>query len=412
MNDKKSRQTAIIHSDYEAPGGFDAFPPAIQRASTIVFENVAAMRARNWQGRGGYTYGLHGTPTTFKLEAQLAAIEGGNHCLLAPSGLAAITMVDFAFLKSGDDVLIPENIYHPNRELADWLSEDFGISVRFYDPLIIGADIAGLIRPNTKLIWAETPGSVTMEVPDIPAICKAAHAKGVLAVVDNTWSAGLAFDAFAHGADIVLQALTKYQSGSSDLLMGAVITRDEALFRRLSVTHMRLGFGVGMDDVYLVMRSLPTMKLRFEAQDVSGRLVAAWLKQRPEIARILHPAFPDCPGHEIWKRDFTGAAGLFSVLFDPGYSEEQTDRFVEALKLFKIGFSWGGHTQPVRALPLNAGAQGQEWSRSIVAFTYRAGGYEGSDRGLGTSVRRAEISHGRFSWQGGKASAGFSIGSG
>lgn len=341
MKDRKTRQTAIVHSDYHPPGGFDAFPPPIERASTILFPTVAAMRARNWQGREGYTYGLHGTPTTFRLEAQLAAIEGGKHCLLAPSGLAAITIVDFAFLKSGDDVLIPENIYNPNRELGEWLARDFGITTRFYDPMI-GSGIADLIRPNTKLVWAETPGSVTMEVPDIPAICKAAHDKNVVVVVDNTWSAGLAFDAFGHGADIVLHALTKYQSGSSDLLMGAVITRDEKLFRRLGLAHMRMGFGVGMDDVYLILRSLPTMKLRFEAQDLAGRTVAAWLKQRPEIARVLHPAFPDCPGHEIWKRDFTGAAGLFSVLFDPSYTEEQTDRFIEALELFKIGFSWGG----------------------------------------------------------------------
>lgn len=341
MKDRISRQTAIVHSDYQPPAGFDAFTPAIERASTILFADVAAMRARNWQGRNGYTYGLHGTPTTFRLEAQLAEIEGGKHCLLAPSGLAAIAMVNFGFLKTGDDVLIPENVYHPNREMGDWLSGDFGITTRYYDPLI-GAGIAGLIQPNTRLIWAETPGSVTMEVPDIPAISKAAHDWGVLVAVDNTWSAGLAFDAFAHGADIVLHALTKYQSGGSDLLMGAVITREEALFTRLSVAHMRLGFGVGMDDVYLILRSLPTMKLRFEAQDAAGRTVAAWLKQRPEIARVLHPAFPDCPGHDIWQRDFTGAAGLFSLLFDPVYTEAQTDRFVEALKFFKIGFSWGG----------------------------------------------------------------------
>lgn len=341
MKKNKTRQTAIVADEYQPPAGFSAFPPAVERASTVLFPTVAAMRARNWHGRNGYTYGLHGTPTTFRLEAQLAEIEGGKHCLLAPSGLAAIAMVNFAFLKAGDDVLIPENVYHPNRDMGDWLAQDFGITARYYDPLI-GAGIGGLLRPNTRLIWAETPGSVTMEVPDIPAISSVADDAGVLLVVDNTWSAGLAFDAFGHGADIVVQALTKYQSGASDLLMGAVITRKENLFRRLSLAHMRVGFGVGMDDVYLVLRSLPTMKLRFEAQDAAGRTIAAWLKQRPEIARVLHPAFPDCPGHEIWKRDFTGAAGLFSVLFDPAYSEEQTDRFVEALEFFKIGFSWGG----------------------------------------------------------------------
>lgn len=341
MTDRKSLQTALVHSDYTPPTGFSAFPTAIHHASTVLFDNVAAMRSRNWQDKNAYTYGLHGTPTSFTLEARLAAIEDGKHCLLAPSGLAAIAMVDFALLKSGDDVLIPDNVYNPNRELGNWLAKDFGITARYYDPMI-GAGIAELIQPNTTLIWAEAPGSVSMEVPDIPAICKAAHDRGVLVAVDNTWSAGLAFRAFEHGADIVMQALTKYQSGGSDVLMGAVITRDKALNHRLELTHMRLGLGVGMDDAYLVLRGLPTMKLRFDAHDAGARKVATWLKGRPEIAKVLHPAFADCPGHENWKRDFDGAGGLFSVIFDERYTEAQTDRFVDSLKLFKIGFSWGG----------------------------------------------------------------------
>jgi cystathionine beta-lyase len=341
MPERPSFQTALIHHDYVAPEGFAAFPQAIHHASTVLFENVAALRDRNWQRKDSYTYGLHGTPTTFTLEARLASIEGGEHCRLAPSGLAAIAMVDFAFLKSGDDVLIPDNVYNPSRELADWLAADFGVSVRYYDPMI-GAGIAELIQPNTRLIWTEAPGSVSMEVPDLPAICAAAHAKNVLVALDNTWAAGIALQAFDLGVDIVMQALTKYQSGGSDVLMGAVITRDEALRRRIELAHMRLGFGVGADDVYLVLRSLPTMKLRFEAHDAAAREVAHWLKTRPEIAAVLHPALPDCPGHEIWKRDFSGAGGLFSVLFHPRYTEAQTDRFVDRLKLFKIGFSWGG----------------------------------------------------------------------
>jgi len=330
-----------MHSDYTAPAGFDAFPVAIHHASTVLFKNVAAMRAREWQEKNSYTYGLHGTPTSFTLEARLAEIEGGRHCLLAPSGLAAITMVDLALLKSGDDVLLPDNVYNPNRELGNWLSKDFGITARYYDPMV-GAGIAALIQPNTRLVWTEAPGSVSMEVPDLPAICAAAHAKGALVAIDNTWSAGLALRAFDLGVDIVMQALTKYQSGGSDVLMGAVITRDPALNQKLQMAHMRLGFGVGMDDAYLVLRSLPTMKLRFDAHDAGARTVAAWLQQQAQISRVLHPAFADCPGHENWKRDFTGAGGLFSVLFDARYSEEQTDRFVDSLQLFKIGYSWGG----------------------------------------------------------------------
>lgn len=340
-DEKKSLQTRLTTTGYRPPEGFAAFPTAIHHASTVLFKNVAALRARNWQEKSGYTYGLHGTPTTFTLEARLADIEGGSHCLLAPSGLAAIAMINLALLKSGDDVLIPDNAYNPNRELAHWLQADFGISAQFYDPLI-GEGIADLIKPNTRLIWAEAPGSVSMEMPDVPAICRAAKSHGVPVALDNTWSAGIAFHAFEHGVDIVMQALTKYQSGGSDALMGAVITRDKALHRKIDTAHMRLGMGVSADDTYLVLRGLPSMKLRFEAHDASARKIAGWLKQRPEIAQVLHPAIEGCPGHEIWRRDFTGAAGLFSVLFDPAYSEAQTDRFIDSLKLFKIGYSWGG----------------------------------------------------------------------
>ncbi|MDO9218187.1 MAG: cystathionine beta-lyase [Lacisediminimonas sp.] len=339
--EKKSVQTALVHNDYVPPAGFGAFPVAIHHASTVLFANVAAMRSRNWQDKSSYTYGLHGTPTTFTLEARLAAIEKGRHCLLAPSGLAAIAMVHMALLRSGDDVLIPDNIYNPNREFANAMARDYGVQVRYYDPLV-GAGIAALLQDNTKLVWTEAPGSVSMEVPDIPAICQAAHARGIKVALDNTWAAGLAFAAFDHGVDIVMQALTKYQSGGSDVLMGAVITRDEALHQRIETVHMRLGLGVGADDCYLVLRGLPTLKLRFDAHDTNGRAVAGWLKSRPEIASVLHPALPDCPGHDIWRRDFTGSGGLFSVIFDDRYSETQTDRFIDSLRLFRIGFSWGG----------------------------------------------------------------------
>ncbi len=341
MPQKKSLQTSLVHSDYRAPEGFSALQTAIHYASTVVFDNVEAMRSRHWQNKSGYTYGLHGTPTTFTLEARLAEIEYGKHCLLTGSGLSALSVVNFALLKAGDHLLIPDNVYNPNRELAMWLSRDFGVSVDYYDPLI-GAGIAALIRDNTRLVWTEAPGSISMEVPDLPAICAVAHARGIPVALDNTWSAGIALRAFDLGVDIVMHALTKYQSGGSDILMGALITRDDALNQKLMAAHMRMGQGVSFDDAYLVARSLATLKLRFDAHDAAARKVAHWLKARPEIARVLHPALPDCPGHDIWKRDFTGAGGLFSVIFDSCYSSEQTDRFVDSLELFKIGFSWGG----------------------------------------------------------------------
>ena len=362
---KKGRQTALIHNPYTAPEGFAAFPTPIHHASTVLFKDVAAMRSGDWKEKNAYTYGLHGTPTTFTLEARLAEIEGGQFCLLAPSGLAAIAMVDFALLKTGDDVLLPDNVYAPNRELGRWLSNDFGISARYYDPLI-GAGIAALIQPNTKLIWTEAPGSVSMEVPDLPAICKAAHDKGVLVALDNTWSAGLALRGFDLGVDIIMQALTKYQSGGSDVLMGALITRERDLNDRLALAHMRLGMGVSADDAYLVMRGLPSMKLRFEAHDASARKVAAWLKARPEITTVLHPAFADCPGHETWKRDFSGAGGLFSVIFDARYTEQQTDRFVDSLTLFGIGYSWGGANSLVMPYRITAMRKGWQGAGTLV----------------------------------------------
>jgi cystathionine beta-lyase len=359
----KSIQTTLVHSDYVAPAGFDAFPPATHRASTVLFANTAAMRASQWKDKTAYTYGLHGTPTTFTLEGKLAEIEGGNHCLLTPSGLAAIAMVDFALLKSGDDVLLPENVYNPNRELGRWLSADFGVTARYYDPMI-GAGIAALIQPNTKLLWAEAPGSVSMEVPDLPALCHAAHARGVLVALDNTWSAGLALRGFDLGADIVMHALTKYQSGGADLLMGAVVTRDRALNDRLALAHMRLGLGVSPDDAYLVQRGLPTMKMRFERHDASARELAAWFKARPEIAKVLHPAFEDCPGHAFWQRDFTGAGGLFSVVFDARFDEVQVDRMVDALTLFGIGYSWGGPNSLV--MPYRISSLRDRWEGGVL----------------------------------------------
>ncbi|GAB3433676.1 cystathionine beta-lyase [Massilia solisilvae] len=373
---KKSLQTKLIHSDYTAPEGFDAFPAAIHHASTVLFKDVAAMRSGDWKNKSAYTYGLHGTPTTFTLEARLAEIEGGSHCLLAPSGLAAISMIDLALLKSGDDVLLPDNVYNPNRELGRWLSQDFGITARHYDPLI-GAGIADLIQSNTKLVWTEAPGSVSMEVPDLRAICDAAHAAGALVALDNTWSAGLALRGFDLGVDIIMQALTKYQSGGSDVLMGAVITREQALNDRIALAHMRLGMGVSADDAYLVMRGLPSMKLRFEAHDASARKVAAWLKARPEITRVLHPAFEDCPGHAFWRRDFTGAGGLFSVVFDAKYTEEQTDRFVDSLELFGLGYSWGGANSLV--MPYRIQGMRRGWQDAGVLVRFNIGLEDTSD---------------------------------
>ena len=349
---KLALQTALLHHDDQITPGFDALVTPVARASTVLFPNLAAMRALKWHDDSQWRYGLHATPTALILAQRLATIEGGQHALLQPSGLSALVNVYFGIVRQGDDVLIPDNAYGPNRELGDWLTEDFGLTVQYYDPLI-GAGIEALIKPNTRLIWLEAPGSVTMEIPDVGAITAVARKHGIVTALDNTYSAGLAFKPFEQGIDISVQALTKYQSGASDVLMGATITADAALHHKLKRARMLMGIGVSADDCSLVLRSLPTMKVRFEAHDSAAMTIARWLKTRPEIAAVLHPAFEDCPGHANWKRDFSGAGGLFSVVFDAAYTPAQVDAFVEGLALFGIGWSWGGvHSL---AMPYNIG---------------------------------------------------------
>ncbi|WP_321865459.1 cystathionine beta-lyase [Paraburkholderia tropica] len=362
-------QTQILHPQDDLTPGFESFAAPVTRASTVVFPDLASVRALDWRNDAQWRYGLHATPTSTMLQHRLAVIEGGEHTLLQPSGLSAISNVYFGLLRSGDDVLIPDNVYSPNRDHGDWLARDFGITARYYDPMI-GAGMADLIQPNTKLIWIEAPGSVTMEVPDVQAITAAARARNVITAIDNTWSAGLAFKPFDHGIDISVQALTKYQSGGSDVLMGATITRDRDLYLKIKSARMRLGIGVSSDDCSLVLRGLPSMKARFEAHDRSAFALATWLKSRGEIAAMLHPAFEDCPGHAFFRRDFTGAGGLFSVVFDERYSASQIDTFCEALDLFALGWSWGGANSLVMPYDIASMRSAAQWPHrgTLVRF--------------------------------------------
>ena len=342
---RRDPATALIHHAYQPPAGFGSTQPGVYKASTVIFPNVAALRARNWKEKTGYTYGLHGTPTTFTLEERIATLEGGRHTLLVPSGLAAIALVDFALLGSGDELLIPDNAYGPGKELARNELARFGITHRYYDAMD-PASLAAAIGPRTRLVWLEAPGSVTMEFPDLPALARIARERGVTSALDNTWGAGIAFDAFAlpggEAVDISMHALTKYPSGGGDVLMGSVTTRDDALHLKLKFTHMRLGWGIGANDAETMLRALPTLALRYAAQDRAARTLADWLGQRREIVRVLHPALPGSPGFAHWQACCSAAAGLFSVVFDARFAAAQVDAFVDALELFKIGYSWAG----------------------------------------------------------------------
>jgi cystathionine beta-lyase len=360
--------TELIHHPYRAPDGFVAPQGGVFKASTVVFADTAALRARDWRRRDAYTYGLHGTPTTFTLEERIATLEGGLQCLLVPSGLAAVTLVDFALLRTGDEVLLPQNVYGPSRELARHELNALGITHRLYDPMDPAA-LAAMITPKTKLVWLEAAGSVTMEFPDLQGLAAAARAAGVTTALDNTWGAGLAFRPFELGIDVVMQALTKFPSGGGDVLMGSVTTRDLVLHERIKATHMRMGWGVAANDAELVLRSLPSLALRYHAHDSTARTLAHWLAARPEVAQVLHPALPGAPGHKHWKALCSSAAGLFSIVFQPGYSAAQVDRFVDALKLFKIGFSWAGPVSLVVPYDLSQMRQPAPYAGALVRFS-------------------------------------------
>jgi cysteine-S-conjugate beta-lyase len=334
--------TKLIHTDAQPPEGFRSLVPPVYRGSTTLFPNAAAVRD-DWHHQAGYTYGLYGTPTSRELAARIAELEKGEHTFLTPGGQAAIALIYLAFSSAGDHVLLPDSAYGPNRILAEQVLGRLGIEVECYPPLA-DAQIKQFIRANTRLIWCESPGSVTMEVQDVPAIVEVAHRRGINVALDNTYAAGIYFDAFAHGVDVTMQALTKYVGGHSDLLLGSVtVTRQDA-YERLGLVHMGLGMGASPDDCSLALRGLQTLGVRLEALGRNALRVAQWLAERPTIAAVLHPALPSCPGHEIWRRDFTGTTSVFSVVFVEGTSHQDIAGFVDGLRLFKVGYSWGGVT--------------------------------------------------------------------
>ena len=337
----RGQSTEIIHSKPVSSAGFSALPVPVYRGSSTFFDNTAAQRATVNPLGLDYSYGLHGNPTQYTLAKKLAEIEGATHALVCPSGLTGIALVAQACLKSGDHWLIPENVYGPVQALARSLHMDYGVEFSEYDPCNASSVAEGL-RTNTTLVWTEAPGSLTFEVPDLQAIVALAKAHGARTGIDNTWAAGIAYKPFEHGFDFSVQALTKYQCGHADVLMGAVLSNNTKAFADLERKNRILGLGVSPADCDLVLRGLLTLPLRYKQQADNGLLVATALKQHPAVARVLHPEFPECPGHAFYKRDFDGFASIFSIVLKAQYSDEQACAIIDNLKLFKIAYSWGG----------------------------------------------------------------------
>ncbi|MDZ4843087.1 MAG: cystathionine beta-lyase [Hyphomicrobium aestuarii] len=335
--------TRIIH-DHRDPGAHNGFVNApAYRGSTVLFPTLDALTARSQP----YTYGRRGNPNTVELERQIAALEGGDRTILTASGYQAVTTAILAYVAAGDEILVTDSVYQPTRHFCDTALARFGVKTTYYDPLI-GAGIAQLLTPKTRLVWTESPGSQTFEVQDIPAIVAAVTSygttdgqhPGVIVAIDNTWASPLYFKPFAHGIDVSVQSLTKYVVGHSDALLGAVTATGRAV-KPLIAAKEALGVCPGSEETWLALRGLRTLHVRLAHHQASGLALAGWLSQRPEVATVLHPGLEGAPGHELWKRDFLGASGLFTMVLQP-ITRAQLAAFVDHLRYFGMGYSWGG----------------------------------------------------------------------
>jgi cystathionine beta-lyase len=332
---KQKDETRLVHAGREPARQHGFVNTPIYRGSTVLFPSVAALEANDQD----FTYGRLGTPTVKALEEAIAELEGGHRTLLTPSGLSAIATALLAFVAAGDEVLVVDSVYRPARRFCDNVLKRLGVTITYYDPLI-GAGIERLITKKTKIVFTESPGSQTFEVQDVPAIAKTSHAAGAVVILDNTWATPLYFKPFAHGADVSIQAATKYIGGHADIMLGA-ITMNERTSAAVAKVHEDLGLCTGPEDVYLGLRGLRSLGVRLERHQRSGLELARWLAERPEVARVIHPALPSDPGYALWKRDFTGASGLFSIVLKP-VSEARLAAMLDGLSLFGIGYSWGG----------------------------------------------------------------------
>ena len=340
----------------------------VERASTILFPTYDDFL----EGARTINYGRLGTSSHRALEEAINSLEGGFETRLAPSGLQACNASILAFVSAGDHVLMTDAAYDPTRKFCEKFLARFGVETTFYDPTISKDDLEKLVRPTTKVIFAESPGSLTFEVQDIPAFVEVAQKYGAKLIVDNTWSGGYFYKPIAHGADVSIQAATKYIGGHSDCLIGSITSADEAVAKKIYYALLQLGSNVSADDAYLALRGLRTLAQRLEAHQANAQELARWLRKRPEVKRVMYPGFKDCPGHAIWKRDFTGASGLFGVVLEP-MNDAAIRAFFNAFKLVGMGFSWGGfeslcvHVHPERYRTAS------EWSEEGVIIRVHAG---------------------------------------
>lgn len=335
-----SGTTRLVHSSSPSASEAGLLNPPVHRASTILYDTVEDYIGRHSRLYDGVIYGLYGTETTFALAAAIAALERGHQTVITSSGTAAIALSLAAYLKAGDHLLVIDTAYRSTRRFCDEVLADYGVEVSYFPPEI-GGDIVSLIRPNTRMVFLETPGSLTFEVADIRAITSVTRERGIVTALDNTWATPMLFRPIEHGVDISIAAATKYLSGHSDVMLGAMTAASEKVYKRLKDTAARWGNSASADDCYLVHRGLRTLDVRLERHQRTALELTAWFARQPEVRRLLYPALASDPGHEIWKRDFDGASGLFGVLLDP-MGPEETSTFFNRLELFKLGASWGG----------------------------------------------------------------------
>lgn len=334
------KDTLLTHAGRN-PGKYEGMVNTpVFRTSTVIFPDLESYETRRPDDYKSVRYGRYGTPTTFALEEAVAKMEGGHAAVAVPSGLAAITAALSAFVKNGDHLLVADSAYAPTRNFCGTRLAPNGVEIQYYDPLI-GAAIKNLIRPNTRAVFCETPGSLTFEMQDIPAIAAVAHAHGLPVLADNTWGTPYFFRSFEHGVDVSIHAATKYIVGHSDVMMGIIVT-NEKYWLPVRKAVADFGFSASPEDCYLALRGFRTIGVRMKQQMANAVTVAQWLKSRPEVRCVLYPALPGDPGHRIWKRDFEGAASLFSFVLNP-VGDKVVAAFVDALKLFGIGSSWGGY---------------------------------------------------------------------